>query len=117
MTLAPWSTAKVMPAAMSSSLAEPCESRTLTGMILPRQAPPDTPCPLLVMAAAMPATIVPWPKSSSGVGSLLTKSHPGTSRPARSGWLSCTPESMMARIIESLPVVVSQAAGRCISCR
>jgi hypothetical protein len=74
MTLAPRSTAKVMPAAMSSSLAAPFRSSTLTGMIRPRQAPPATPCPLFVTAAAMPATIVPWPKSSSGVASLLTKS-------------------------------------------
>jgi hypothetical protein len=45
---------------------------TLIGMIWPFHAAPATPMPLLVLAATIPATMVPWPTSSVGAVPGLT---------------------------------------------
>ena len=47
---------------------EPCADSTLSGMILAPKATPATPSLLLVAWAMVPATWVPWPWSSRGVG-------------------------------------------------
>jgi hypothetical protein len=44
---------------MSESKALSAVAKTRTGMILPVQAAPAIPLPLFVLAAAIPATIVP----------------------------------------------------------
>src|SRR2546423_709395 len=72
MTEAPWSAAYLMPAATSS--VDPVAShpvtgshvcvRTLTSRMAASGATPAMPAPLLVVAAAIPATWVPWPLSS-----------------------------------------------------
>jgi hypothetical protein len=54
-------------------------------MITQPQQNDATPVALLVAAAMIPVTSVPWPLSSVGSASLLTKSHPGTNFPIRSG--------------------------------
>ena len=77
-------------------------------MIRQRLHIPVTPIELAV-AASTPATEVPWPLSSAGVASLLTKSRPGTRRTARSGCLSCTPVSTTATIVVRSPRWRSQA--------
>ncbi len=58
-TSAPWSAAHRTPLAMSSKEPLPSSS-TFTGMIYASGATPAMPMPLLVAAAAMPATWVPW---------------------------------------------------------
>ena len=77
-------------------------------MIRQRLHIPVTPIELAV-AASTPATEVPWPLSSAGVASSLTKSRPGTRRTARSGCLSWTPVSTTATIVVRTPRSRSQA--------
>ena len=52
---------------------------------------------------------MPWPLSSVASLSLLTKSLPGSRRPARSG-SAVTPVSITATVTDDEPVVESQAA-------
>ncbi len=94
--LAPRSTAKLTPLAMVDAVPDSLRSSTRTGMMRASGATPATPAPLSVAAAAMPAIWVPWPVRSWGVVSSLTKSKPGTSLGARSGWSRSTPLSTMA---------------------
>jgi len=97
------------------------------------QATPLTPIPLLPTAAMVPATWVPWPLSSMGSPSLLTKSYPCTSstKPlrsssmplpaispglvqtlaARSTWRQSMPVSTTATTGTRLPVVKPHAAA------
>ncbi|MNY00133.1 hypothetical protein D3C86_1326160 [compost metagenome] len=75
----PWAIAEVEP--------EPSEPSTLMARILVLGATPTTPLPLLARAAMVPATWVPWPWSSMGSLSLLPKSGPLMTLPARSSWL------------------------------
>ena len=67
--------------ARKKSLEKPLPNslRALSGMIRTLGAIPTTPMPLLLTAPIVPATCVPWPSSSSGRLSLLTKSQPLTS--------------------------------------
>ena len=73
MTLAPLSTAKVMPRETLYHVPRLLPLSTLTGISLQDGQSPTMPAPLMA-AVAMPATWVPWPKSSLGSSSLLTKS-------------------------------------------
>jgi len=92
-------------------------------------AVPATPVPLPVIAAAMPATWVPW---GLGVPALGADSQSPLPQPfalpaqpvkvappsifdARSGWARSTPESTMA-IVWPTPVEVPQASGVLICC-
>ena len=63
-------------------------------MILAAPATPATPMPLLVRAAAVPATAVPWPHTSAGVGIVAVACCSRHQvRSFRSGWSALTPVS------------------------
>ena len=64
-----------MPVTMSLQRPLPCESKTFTAMTLAEGATPATLMPLLVAAAAIPATCEPCPLSS------LPASEPVTHEP------------------------------------
>ena len=96
-----------------------------------RQATPAIPTPLLPTAPMMPATCVPWPRSSAGLPEPVialmpwtssTYPLPSSSRPlpgispgltqrlaARSGWSVRIPESITATITSAASVRRSQA--------
>ena len=81
------------------------------GRILHPQARAATPLPLLLIAAAVPATAVPCPYTSR-VSELLSYTfQPGTILAASSGCVPSTPVSRMAMMTLLLPVVRSHAAG------
>ena len=80
-TSAPLSAAQRIPAAMSGALPDPLAAITLTGISAQPEHVPSPPRPLLARAATTPATIVPWPWSSLGSPSALTKSWPWTNEP------------------------------------
>ena len=61
MTRAPRSAAQVVPLASALQVAQPSVPATRIGMIFESAATADTPAPLLVIAAAVPAALVPWP--------------------------------------------------------
>jgi hypothetical protein len=123
MTSAPWSADHRMPAAISSK-EPPSSVRTLTASSLASGAVPATPVPLFVVAAAIPATCVPCglggPASGADCQSPLpqpfafapqpVKVAPPAILPARSGWLSSTPESTIA-IVWPAPVDVVHAGS------
>ena len=92
-----------MAAVRSEVSPVPFAFMILTGMMRSDQLMPAMPIPSLALAAMIPATHVPWPLSSAGTLSLLTKSWPGTMRPARSGCPNSTPVSSTA-IIRADPV-------------
>src|SRR3954452_13189178 len=117
-----------MPCASQCALPALPAPSTLTGMIVAPGAKPR----IAPWAAMIPAMCVPWPLSSAGVPSPLTKSAPWTSsttpspsssrplpaisrvlvqmRPRSSARLSCTPVSITATIAP-LPVDCCQALG------
>ncbi len=97
-TLAPCVRAQSMPTAMSASLPDPVESRTLTGITLALGATPTTPRALFVRAATTPLTSVPCPLSSCGGDDGLNTLRPVTSWPARSGWFRSVPVSTTATV-------------------
>ncbi len=115
-TLAPWSTTHLMPAITSASSAvDPLKTLATTSWA--SGATPATPRLLSLMAAAMPATWVPWPKSSwadpvhlRAFPSVLRQLVDSTMWPARSSWVRSTPVSTMP-IRTPAPVVLAQAAG------
>src|SRR3954447_24056355 len=78
------------------------------------QLTPAMPIPLLVAAATVPATAVPWPSTSAVSALDCTKFQPGTSFADRSGWWLYTPESITATTTEAEPVVTVQACGPAI---
>src|SRR5262245_9178443 len=86
-------------------------SVTRIGMSRQPQARPATPNPLLLQAAAVPATAVPWPHTSRVSELSSKKFHPPTSFGARSGCDDSTPVSRMAIMTLLLPVVESHAVG------
>src|SRR5208337_328080 len=112
MTLAPWSAEYLMPLARSKSLLQPCLSAITTLIIEQFGQTPTTP-PFPAGAAAMPATIVPWPYwSEVAFGVLSTKLYPFiTFPPLKYGLVISTPESRIAIIIRESPLLVSQATG------
>src|SRR5919198_6501725 len=75
-TSAPFCAAYSTALTASAVVPEPCALRNLTGMIRTFQFTPATPTPLLPAAPIVPATCVPWPWSSIGLLSPLTKSQP-----------------------------------------
>jgi len=75
------------------------------------QSIPAMPAPLSPIAAAMPATCVPWPWSSCAVIVPVTKVVPVINFALRSGWFRSMPVSRMAMVMETAPVVISQACG------
>src|ERR687885_142209 len=107
--------------AKRSSRSLPSQSSTLTGRIIGSQAIPATPVPLLVAAAAIPLTWVPWSKSSrtlslagqadDELGSTPRKLAPGSNLAARSGWPWSTPLSRIAIVTEDAPTVTSHPDG------
>src|SRR5216684_691186 len=98
-----------MALAMAESDAEPVESTTCSGIMGFNQPAADTPIPLLVAAAALPAVAVPWPCISAVLAVPVRKLQPGTSFEARSSWVGSTPESARAIVMEGEPVVILQA--------
>src|SRR5439155_25503586 len=64
MTFAPWSAAHVRPLTIVEAYANPVASVTRIGMIRLCHATDATPVTLSPMAAAVPATQVPWPYTS-----------------------------------------------------
>src|SRR5436309_1715265 len=84
------------------------------GMMRQPPAGDAMPTPLLVDAAAQPATWVPWPRRSLVSVLLSYVFQPGTILAERSGWLPSTPVSSIATITLLLPIVVDQAAGAAI---
>src|SRR2546430_16699871 len=94
----------------------PVLSADLIGRILEPQEIPAMPAPLLPMAAAIPATCVPWPLSSSVEPPGTTQFVPGKSLPANTGRVLDTPESTTAITELAFPVVVSLAAGTLTRC-
>ena len=87
-TWAPWSAAQLMPVGDVVGRAGAVASSTRTGRIFAAGATPATPMPLLVAAAAMPATCVPWPFRSCAPGVHVSSAHEvraGESLPAGPG--------------------------------
>ena len=101
--------ARSKAAATSELQPRPRASSTRSGMIAASGATPATPASSR-LAARMPAMCVPWPLASSGAASRSTKSQPGTSRPARSGWSRSAPVSTSA-IVTPAPRVTAHAAA------
>jgi hypothetical protein len=100
-----------MPLAMSEVQPDPLAPSTRTGRILAPGATADTPVAFPVSAAIVPATCVPWPFGSVLVPSVpATKSLPGSTCPARSGWLASTPVSTTATVTPE-PVDFAQASA------
>src|SRR5438552_1785690 len=79
-------------------------------MMLQRMQIPATPVLLLVTAPKIPATWVPWPKSSLPVEPFIMEVIL-TILAARSGCVLSTPVSTTAILILGSPWVLSQAAG------
>ena len=79
-------------------------------MIQARPATEATPVPLSSVAAAEPATAVPWPCTSRVSVLLSWKLRPATMRSFRSGCVPSTPVSRMATVTP-LPVVLAHAAA------
>ena len=121
MTSAPWSAAQRMPSASAPPLvsraclrAGSVDSRmTRTGRILASGAMPSTPdslpapwpWPAMMPAMAVPCRAqsrLPWPAPKP------MRSLPGSTCPARSGWLPSTPVSRTATVMP-LPLVVRHA--------
>src|SRR5947199_6498237 len=98
---------------MSVLVPFPSASSARSGRVLAPGATPSTPTPLPASAAMIPVTCVPCPFSSWGVPSFCTKSQPGRSRPARSGWEASTPESTTATTAP-VPFVARCAASASI---
>src|SRR5690349_19848655 len=71
----------------------------------------ETPIPLLLAAAAVPATAVPCPPTSLVLELLSYMFQPGTSFDARSSCVASTPVSRMAITTLFEPVVMVHAAG------
>ena len=123
MTSAPLSAAQRTPLAMSSYAPLPSSS-TFTGMIFAPGATPAMPTPLLVAAAAMPETWVPWVSDGCATpsgpfqsplpqdGLQPMKVAPDTSWPCRSAWLRSTPVSTTAMTAPA-PVLVAHACSAC----
>src|SRR5437588_1019863 len=123
-TEAPWSTTQWMAAPTSLSVPDPwlptarATTRWASGAI------EATPIPLLVMAAMMPATWVPWPLGSlvppgpqrAGLPFDPTQSAPSTTLPTRSSWPASTPVSTMPTVTPA-PVDPAHAAGAPICSR
>jgi hypothetical protein len=96
----------------------------LTGITFASGATPAMPMPLLVAAAAMPETWVPWlsaacPTPSGPFQSPLPQEGlqpmnvaPGTSLPCRSACVRSTPVSTTA-ITAPAPVLVAHACSAC----
>ena len=79
MTSTPISVAYSTLEIASAVVPEPPASRNLAAMILTFQLTPVTPTPLLPTPPIVPEQCEPWPLSSMGSLSLLTKSQPWTS--------------------------------------
>ena len=103
---------------MTLMLALPEEaSLTRTGMMRNFQPTPVTPTELLPLAAAQPATCVPWPLMSvktppSASGTPLAALKPGTRLPR--SWCVTMPVSATATIMVADPVPRSHADALCI---
>jgi hypothetical protein len=99
-TRAPWSTTQRIPAVMSSTWPLILRSSTLATISVASGATPAMPTPLLAVAAATPATNVPWPLSSWPA----PRPHPpmqltwAAIRGARSSWSRSTPLSTMPMV-------------------
>ena len=116
-TVAPWSAAQSTPRVMSEVQPEPSSSSTFTGRMRASGARPATPVALLATAATIPDTWVPWPLSSLlpspvDVSLWVVNSAPGSTRPARSGWLTSAPVSTTPTIWP-VPVDDAQASSAC----
>src|SRR5688572_21960198 len=87
----------------------PVSSKTLATR-MPDWLTPEMPAPLLVEAAAMPVTWVPWPLVSRASGDGLVKSRCATTRaPGNSSCVPRKPVSMMHTVLPVVPKVVCQA--------
>src|SRR5436305_1492357 len=112
MTRAPWSAAQMVAATMSLVAAAPSLLEVMRmGMRRQFMAGAATPTPLLLAAAAVPATQVPCGCTGLVLLLLSTTFHPGTSWLARSGCVASMPVSQTARMICELPVVIPQAVA------
>ncbi len=110
---APWSVAQRIPAATSPAVpvaVHPASLHSLastrTAMIRASGATPAMPRPLFVLAAAMPATWVPWPLSSWADPVQRPGSPPvpmqlvlASTLSARSSWARSMPESITAIVM------------------
>ena len=105
-----------MPQATSALVPEPETSSTFIGRMLAAHAIPAMPIPLSPMAAAMPATCVPCPLSSSVTPPGATQFVPINILPLNSGSVLETPVSTTATTELALPAVTPQAAGALIFC-
>ena len=123
-TLAPWSTAHLIPVPMSELAPTPLLSSTRTGRIVTSGATPTMPTPLMP-APMIPATWVPWPLTSVLPPPSVTTppwiDAPPSTRPARSGWSPCTPVSTMPTVMPA-PLLHAQselkgklASAHCLS--
>ncbi len=102
-TFAPLSVAHRTPSTTAASSAVPSAPRTCTeSRLTPAYAVPAMPTALFVVAAAMPASCVPWP-CGSVFGSPPVKLTPPMTRPARSGCAALMPVSRTAMV--ALPVI------------
>jgi hypothetical protein len=110
MTGAPLSAAKTIPFTMFASVPVPLGPSTRTGSSRQFGQVPAPPTALCVFAAAVPATCVECPCSSVAFESLETKSCPGSTLPARSGWEAQTPVPTTAMTVPAPPRVMSQAS-------
>src|ERR1700704_1638445 len=99
-----------MPVATSDENPVPSPQSTCTGRILAPGAAPDTPAPLLLSAAMVPLTCVPWPLGSVVPPSPSNelppplswrKKCPLSTCPDRSGWFAITPVSTSATVTPS----------------
>src|SRR5688500_17248454 len=73
---------------------------------------PTEPRPLLICAASVEVTQVPWWFAAPSIGGVPVVERGGRTRPAKSGVVAMTPVSRTATIVAALPVEKSQAAGR-----
>ena len=110
MTFAPLSVAHCTPAIISLSKPVLSAPRTVTGITdTPLGATPATPIPLLVVAAMMPAIMVPWPVESikplDPSSAPFRMDVPFITLPVRSGWVASTPESRRATVAVPVGVV------------
>src|SRR5919112_176788 len=105
-TRAPFWADQVRPLAIHDHDPLPLLPRTLTGTRVQFGQVPAPPVLLLVLAAAVPATWVPWPcLSSVSVDDLDVKLMPCwvSTLPNKSGWLALIPVSRMAILTSLLP--------------
>ncbi len=110
-------TTHLMPALTSSSAPLPLEESALATTSCAPGATPATPIPLLVSAAMIPLTWVPWPWSSWALpwhnnGSSLAPMQfvLATTLPARSMWVRSIPVSTTPTITPT-PVAFDHAGG------